>query len=142
VWYLMYVENPTLDDEQFNQKFLRRFRMAHTTFKRLVERVKRDHLFMRWRPNVTDCFGSRASPIELPVLGALRYLGRGLTFGDLEEFTAIHEETHRQFFHRFIEFGSTTFYDEMVKFPTNAQEYEKSKYLYDIGGLTGAGCCG
>jgi DDE superfamily endonuclease len=139
VWYLMYVENPTLDDEQFNQKFRRRFRMAHTTFKRLVERVKRDPLFMRWRPNVTDCFGSRASPIELLLLGALRYLGRGLTFDDLEEFTAIHEETHRQFFHKFIEFGSTTFYDKMVKFPTNAQEYEKSKHLYDIGGLTGAG---
>jgi hypothetical protein len=72
-------------------------------------------------------------------LGTLRYLGQGLTFDDLEEYTAINEETHRQFFHKFIAFGSTTLYGEFVTMPTTAQEYKQSQRLYDLGGLTGAG---
>ena len=41
-------------------------------------------------------------PLELLVLGSLRYLGRGWTFDDLEEATGISEESHRVFFRRFI----------------------------------------
>jgi hypothetical protein len=139
LWYMMYVKNPAVDNDKFNKKFRRRFRMSHEQFKRLVERVVGDDSFMRWHPNAKDCFGTKASPIELLVLGALRYLGRGLTFDDLEEYTGIHEETHRQFFHKFIDFGSTTLYNEFVKMPTTAEEYKSSRKQYDIGGLTGAG---
>ena len=139
LWYMMYVNNPAVDDDKFNKKFWRRFRMSHAHFKRLVERVKDDNMFQRWHPKAHDCYGSKSSPIELLVLGALRYLGRGLMFDDLEEYTGIHEETHRQFFHRFIEFGSTVLYYETVRMPTTAEEYKTSRKLYDVGGLTGAG---
>jgi hypothetical protein len=44
------------------------------------------------------------------VLGAFRYLGRGWTFDDIEENTGISQETHRQFFHAFIEVRSTILY--------------------------------
>jgi hypothetical protein len=37
------------------------------------------------------------------LLGTLRYLGREWTFDDLEEAMLIDEETHRQFFHHFID---------------------------------------
>jgi hypothetical protein len=45
------------------------------------------------------------------VLRAFRYyLGRGWTFDDIEENTGISQETHRQFFHAFIEVRSTILY--------------------------------
>ena len=139
-WYIMYVKCPTLDDIKFNVKFRRRFRMPYAEYLKLLARVKgQDIIFRRWLPHRGDCFGTRSSPIELLLLGALRYLGRGLTFDDLEEFTAIHEETHRQFFHRFIEYGSTVLFNEMVKMPTTSEEYKRSQRQYDIGGLTGCG---
>jgi DDE superfamily endonuclease len=138
-WYMMYVKSPSLDNEKFKKKFRRRFRMPYELYKRLVERIQAEDVFRRWHPQGRDAFGTKASPIELLLLGALRYLGRGLTFDDLEEYTAINEETHRQFFHVFIDYCSTTLYKEFVKMPTNAEEYEKSRRQYDIGGLTGAG---
>jgi hypothetical protein len=73
------------------------------------------------------------------LLVSLRYLGRGLTFDDLEEYTAIHEETHRQFFHKFIEFASTALFCEYVQMPTTVEEYKRSQLQYDIGRLTGCG---
>ena len=43
-----------------------------------------------------------------------------MTFDDLEEATAIDEETHRQFFHQFILFGSTTYYNQHVMIPKSS----------------------
>eukprot|EP00957_Ditylum_brightwellii_P037596 2843573-Ditylum_brightwellii.AAC.1 len=57
----------------------------------------------RWMRS--DCTGTELLPIELLLIGSLCYLGRGLTFDDIEEFIAIHKETHGQFFHKCIEFG-------------------------------------
>jgi DDE superfamily endonuclease len=138
-WYMLYVKSPTLDSEKFHHKFRRRFRMSYDQYQRLLAMVRDHETFQRWHPSARDCFGGKTSPIELLLLGALRYLGRGLTFDDLEEYTAINEETHRQFFHKFIHFGSTALHDQYVKYPTNAAEYKTSRKLYDIGGLTGAG---
>jgi hypothetical protein len=88
-WYMMYVKSPSLDNDKFNKKFRRRFRMSYDMLHNLLEKVQGDETFKRWHPKARDCFGTRASPIELLLLGALRYLGRGLTFNDLEEYTAI-----------------------------------------------------
>ena len=73
------------------------------------------------------------------MLGALRYLGRGLTFDDLEEMTAIGEETHRRFFHQFIKYGAEVLYPFYVKTPVNAEEYAQHQNEFDMGGLHGAG---
>ena len=51
---------------------------------------------------LSDATGKRGAPLSLLILGALRYLGRGWTFADLEENTAISIETHRTFFHEFV----------------------------------------
>ena len=56
------------------------------------------------------------------ILGALRYLGRGWTFDDIEEATTINEETHCQFFHIYIAFGSTELYGRFVIVPTSGEE--------------------
>jgi hypothetical protein len=56
-----------------------------------------------------DGTGVASSPIEIMLLGALQYLGRGLTFDDIKEATCISEETHCQFF-VFTFFGREVLY--------------------------------
>ena len=112
--------------------------MPYTEFLNLLNRVKSLGMFTRWMSK--DATGKPSSPIALLLLGSLRYLGRGLTFDDLEEYTAISEETHRQFFHQFIDYGDTLLFKEFIQLPTTAQQYATHRHHeFDIGGLTGAG---
>ena len=111
-WYTTYVSNPLLNDSKFIKKFRRRFRCNYCSYQHLVLLVRNNDLFDRWQRR--DAAGREASPIELLVLGVLRYIGRGWTFDDLEENTSIHEETHRQFFRIFIFWGSTALFAEYV----------------------------
>ena len=139
-WYLVYVKSAQQNLEKapakFAKKFRRRFRMPFEEYhNNLLPKVQADAMFSRWKSR--DATGQQASPIELLLLGALRYLGRGLTFDDLEEYTAINEETHRQFFHVFINWGSSKLFPMYVKMPTTAAEYDNAEY--NAGGLTGAG---
>jgi hypothetical protein len=100
--------------------------------------VKESDLFKRWLS--FDAVGKESSPIELMVLGALRYLGRGWTFNDLEESTAIHEETPQIFFHVSGEWGSTVFFNSYVVHPTNAEE--AATYTHEMGIAGFDGCVG
>ena len=136
-WYFVYVKNPPLGDAKFEAKFRRRFRMPYAEFPKLLEKVKADDSFRRWISK--DAVGKESSPIELLLLGSLRHLGRGLTFDDLEEHTAISEETHRQFFHVFITFGRDFLYPFYVSMPTTAEQYQTNTHEFNVGGLTGAG---
>ena len=63
-----------------------------------------------------------SSPIELLVLGSLRYLGRGWTFDNIKEQTAISKEVHWLFFHTFINFCSTSLYSLFVLTPLHLPE--------------------
>ena len=86
----------------------------------------------------SDACGRLASPIELLLLGVLRYLGRRYTFDDLEESTSISEEVHRVFFHKFIYWGSTFLYSEFVTHPVSAgEELDFHKKEMDTCGLHG-----
>jgi hypothetical protein len=111
--------------------------MPYSAYVDLLQKLQSAEEFRRWLGK--DAVGDEASPIGLLLLGALRYLGRGLTFDDLEEYTAIGEETHRQFFHIFIEYGEKTLYPEYVVMPRTAAEFQQHQFEYDVGGLTGAG---
>lgn len=140
VWYYAYVreENRLAEDSKLMMKFRRRFRMPHPAYLDLLEKMKTSgDWFGRWQRK--DAVGDDPSPLGLMLLGALRYLGRGLTFDDLEEYTAISEETHRQFFHRFIEYGEKVLYPEYVIMPQTAAEYETHQREFTTGGLWGAG---
>jgi hypothetical protein len=66
------------------------------------------------------------SPVELLVLGSLRYLGRGWTFNDCEESTAIDKDVHHCFFNIFIQFGSTVLYQKWVLTPVNLPEAQSN----------------
>jgi hypothetical protein len=47
-WYHMYVKSPALDNDKFNKKFRRRFRMSHAQFQVLLEKIREDETFRRW----------------------------------------------------------------------------------------------
>jgi len=75
-WYQQYVENPRVHQRRFHTKFRRRFRMSFESYQKHLAEVKDSDLFCQWSENSKNAAGRRASPIELLVLGTLRYLGR------------------------------------------------------------------
>ena len=89
LWYLNYLENPRPGDSKWNDKFRKRFRMPHESFVELGMMAEACPKFDRWKKK--DAVGQRAAPTRLMLLGALRYLGRGWTFDDIEEATGIHQ---------------------------------------------------
>ena len=135
-WYTYYILEPLLDDERFMKKFRNRFRLPYDKYKELCEECRSSELFARWMGK--DATGRDATPIALLVLGSLRYLGRGWTFDDVEEATAVSKEVHRTFFHKFIELGSTTLYERYVVFPTSFEEAKTHMKEFTIAGLPGA----
>ena len=85
-----------------------------------------------------DAVGQKATPIELLVLGSLRYLGCGWTFDDVEECTAVSQEVHRVFFGQFIEFAGTVLYNKYVVYPKNFEEAKEHMKEFTVAGLPGA----
>ena len=123
-WYTCYVLNGDNMNQKSLRKFRNRFRLPYENFLELVNELEESGKFDRWKEGSADKFGVEASPLSLLLLGALRYLGRGWTFDDIEEATAINAETVRQFFHKFIEYGSTDLYEKHVVTPTTAEDAE------------------
>jgi hypothetical protein len=99
--------------------------------------VKASPLFDAW-DETKYVSGQKPSPVELlVVLGSMRYLGRGWTFDDLEESTAISEETHQHFFHIFVIWGSTFLFDKYVTFLACSKEAEEHQEEFREAGFHG-----
>ena len=96
-WYLIYVQCPAVEKKRFQVQFRNRFRLPYEHYKELVQDCKQCELFDRWECTNTDAAGNEVTPIELLILASLRYLGRGWTFDDLSESTAISSEVIRKF---------------------------------------------
>ncbi len=128
-----------LEPESFmEKKFREGFRLPYPNFLQLVASVSKSELFGRWCGHKRN--NKQALPIELLALGSLRYLGRGWTFDDVEENTAISKEVHRTFFHRFVKFGSTVLYDKydltpvlVNKAKTHMREFEEAGFPGCVG---------
>lgn len=138
MWYQLYISCPQVQDVRFQKKFRRRFRMPYDSYLQLVEDAREYDWFPRWTGK--DCTGKESSPLELLILGALRYLGRGFTFDDIEEATAVSEEIHRVFFHKFILIGSTVLFDKYVVTPVDVEEARTHMHEFSAAGMPGA--CG
>jgi hypothetical protein len=144
-WYKQYVQDPHIEKPKFQNKFRRRFRLPYLQFLELLaamaEEAKTedgDLHFRRWMGK--DAVGRLSSPLSLMILGALRYLGRGWTFDDIEESTGIGEETHRQFFHIFIAFGKEVLFPKYVVSPSTAEQAAGHMAEMELAGF--AGCVG
>jgi hypothetical protein len=127
-WYLLYYTLPALAQPKFHKKFRRHFWLPHAQYMELLQGIEESSKFAHWKSGNKDACGDKASPLPLLVLGSLCYLGRGWTFDCIEEATAISEETHHQFFHAFIEYGSTDLFNRYVITPVTAPHIH--------------GCCG
>jgi hypothetical protein len=100
-----------------------------------VEDICSNDLFGRWCGYKSK--NKKVSPVELLILGSLHYLGRGWTFDDCEESTAIDSDVHRSFFHVFIKFGSTVLYKKWVPTPVNLPEALLNMKEYTEAGFPG-----
>ncbi|KAI2507317.1 Plant transposon protein [Fragilaria crotonensis] len=102
LWWILYIQDPKVDCPQWNKVFRKQFRLPYQSFLDLLAMIKKDgehcDFFERWHEERPDkqFRKIKASPIELLLLGSLRYLGRGWTFDALEESAFITR--------RFIEF--------------------------------------
>ena len=135
-WWNLYVANPNLGNRRFLKKFRRRFRLPYDSYRELVSKVREHELFKRWHGVKEDSLNTPA-PLDLLVLCALRYMGRGWTFDDCEESTAISQEVIRVFFHAWIEWGSTTLYSEWVKLPTTLADIADHSHEFSLAGFPG-----
>jgi hypothetical protein len=137
----MYVDNfLMMEDSSMRAKFRVRFRLPYPNYLDLIEWIRNDPRFSQWCKVKKN--KKKSSPIQLLVLGALRYLGRGWTFDDIEEQTAIAKEVHQKFFHCFIDFCSTTLYSQFVLTPVDLPEARSNMREYAVAGFPGCvGSC-
>ena len=94
--------------------------MPHTAFLDLVREAREDLWFPDYERRNT--LGEMNVLLEILILGALRYLGRGWTFDDLYEATSVSEEVHRRFFKVFVIACRKHLYPKWVKRPETAVE--------------------
>ena len=133
-WFMYYLKSPERSDSHFECKFRNRFRLPYDAFLELYEIVKLNKLFLRW-----NRYKNGNNPrLGLLLLGVLRYLGRGWTYDDLEEATAISLHVHRDFIHIFLQFGREVLYPKHVKYPVNSAEMHNHTKEYEIAGFHGA----
>jgi len=104
-------------------------------FEELITDMKASDHFECWM--TMDAAKRESSPLKLLLLGTLCYLGHGWTFDNLKEATNINKETHRQFLHVFIEYGSTMLFAKHVCMLTNAEGAEEHMAEYIVAGLHG-----
>jgi len=134
-WYFLYVGNELLKhDVTLQLQFRNRFRMTFNSYSELLVMCKGSDYFSAWRKKK---WNTRGSLIELLLLGSLRYLGRGWTFDDIEESTAISADTHRRFLHCFLDYGSTVLFNKFVKFPINFDEAKTHMAEFAVAGFPG-----
>jgi hypothetical protein len=130
-WYKVYLEFPMINIPKFHVVFCRRFRLPYAQFIQLLSDSQENNWFPRW-----SRWNSKA-PLSLLILGALRYLGRGWTFDDLEEQTLISHEVHRNFFHEFIKVGGSIWYQMYVTVPLTVDECETHVHEFKMAGFNG-----
>jgi hypothetical protein len=121
-----------------NQALFRtRFRVPVACYRDLLALVKlaQDTHFRGF--GKSDASGRPGAPLELLLLGTLRYLGRHCQFDDLKEATYVDKETHRRFFFKFCLWGREFLYPLHVTAPSCKEDIVKCEELYRAAGFPG-----
>ena len=135
-WYKRYVtEAHSIQNKKHQLKFRRRFRLPHHKFVELVEIARTQEWFPTYERR--NALGQPGIPLELFILGALRYLGRGWTFDDVSEATGVSEESHRSFFTLFVKACRLHLYPVWVRRPTTDEEVEDCMSEFTAAGFDG-----
>jgi hypothetical protein len=146
LWWILYLQNPQPNCTRWSQAFRNRFRLPYQSYLDLLSMLKDEDdegLFCRWTgwtdQHQRNCqaLPLKVSPRELLLLGSLRYLGRGITFDDVEEATFISRHVHRDFFHKFVAFGASKLYSKYIQMPTSMEEIRECEHAYRIAGFPG-----
>jgi hypothetical protein len=136
-WYKDYVESDQcrIVGSRKAKKFRRRFRLPYLEFLKLMDTIREEN----WFPSAenVNCVGEVGLPLEILVLGALRYLGRGWTFDDLEEASGISEESHRLFLHAFVAAAKEHLFPKWVKPPKTNEEVKDCMAEFEEAGFNG-----
>jgi hypothetical protein len=114
------------------EKFRRRFRMPMKNFTEIMALIREEKWFPTFEKK--NALGDVGVPLDLLVLGSLRYLGREWTFDHLEESTGISEKTHRRFFHLFVKACKDILYPKYVVEPSTAEEIADSMKEFSNAG--------
>jgi len=134
-WHRTYVLSDKCKNRQSQagKLFRRRFRLPWETFRKLVIDIREEDWF-EGRYEGKTAIGLPGIPIDLYVLGALRYLGRGWTFDDIAESTGVSEESHRVFLKLFCKKCREHLYPKWVKWPSTDEEIKSSMNEFSMAG--------
>ena len=135
-WYRRYVsEAQSPRNKKHLSKFRRRFRMPYINFVNLVKEARDGN----WFPSYEKCnaLGQKGIPLEILILGSLRYLGRGWTFDDISESTGVSEESHRLFFTTFVKACRANLYPKWIKRPKTDEEISDCRAEFTEAGFDG-----
>jgi hypothetical protein len=145
-WWEDYIDDPQPGNQHWAKEFRQNFRLPYASYVKILGMISSSNqsegLFDRWKTN-SNCYESenkknkKVSPIELLLLGSLRYLGRGWTFDDMRDVTYISRDVHRKFFHQFVKFGATVLYPIYVSAPRTVEELMDCEQEYNIAGFPG-----
>ena len=144
-WWSDYIDDPQPCDSYWAKEFRQNFRVPYVSYVMILDMISSDKgegLFDRWKTNVNvyervNKKNTKVSPIELLLLGSLRYLGRGWTFSDMKDVTYISRDVHRKFFHQFVKFGAKVLYPMYVSVPQTEAELRDCENEYAIAGFPG-----
>ena len=117
------------------RKFRRRFRLPYPMFVDLCTQFK-DNGWLQTAEY--DAVGKRTIPFSLKLLAALRHIGRGVCFDDLEDMSQVSESVLRKFTPKFFEIMATHVYPDEVRIPETAEEIRRAVSMYTRLGLPGA----
>ena len=138
-WYRRYVsEVGWFKNKTHFKQFRRRFRTPFIEFKGLVVLAREQEWFPTYEK--FNACGQPGIPLELFILGSLRYLGRGWTFDDIAEATGVSEESHRTFFSLFVKACRKFLYPMWVKRPETVSEVKD--HMSEFKAAAFDGCIG
>ena len=144
-WWSDYIEDPQPCNLHWAKEFRQNFRLPYASYVMILDMItsdKSEGLFDRWKTNDNvyervNKKNKKVSPIELLLLGSLRYLGRGWTFDDMKDVTYISRDVHRTFFHQFVKFGAKVLYPLYVSAPRTVEELRDCEEEYATAGFPG-----
>ena len=138
-WWQNYIVNAQPEKIWWRKWFAKRFRIPYYNYLELVQMCTDSPLLSQWSPLQYARRNNKKQgvPMDLLVLCALRYLGRGWLLDDLSETVVVSIETIRKFIKKFIEFGSTSLYQKYVIEPTTKSDLEDCNNEFKMAGLPG-----